>query len=224
MYSERSLVCPDFVFRADAILNFLYNFNIIFLLFLNFKQQPAPAPKREENLSDMLLQMMESDNNPVRAAPIQVVTLEDEGPNFKDIDEKHNELSKTINDPNFSNASLKREFDSKHFTLCLVAKFAVENTLLRNWNENQRYIFGQYVIKNLAYSGFNHLALKNMFENSDIHTRGKLERGINSDFVSPSYDKKQIVSLVAKYFHSGYYQKNLPKGKFQYNKNAMLSK
>ena len=161
----------------------------------------------------MLTQMMESSNSDVD--DIEIINPKNIL-NVSEIDGKYQEISK--HQSTIKNLFLKREFEQRHFTLLLLSKYVYEvyeKHNLKNWSEQQKYIFGQYVIRILAQSGYNHLALKKLFENCTAHSKNQfaarktLETDISrncKEFLSISYDAKQISAVVAQYFDTKYYE------------------
>ena len=161
----------------------------------------------------MLTQMMESSNSDVD--DIEILNPKNIL-NVSEIDGKYQEISK--HQSTIKNLFLKREIEQRHFTLLLLSKYVYEvyeKVNLRNWSEQQKYIFGQYVIRILAQSGYNHLALKKLFENCIARSKNQsvarktLETDIFrncKEFLSISYDAKQISAVVAKYFATKFYE------------------
>ena len=134
---------------------------------------------------------------------------------FGEISAKHQELY----DHQMSSDE-KKNFDSRNFTMMLIAKSCVEiqdiNSKLRNWHEEQKWIFGQYVIRILAQSGYNHLALKNLYDTNKKNSftfekilsetiMRKCRLSNYQTFISMSFDEKQIASSVYKYFSLGFH-------------------
>ena len=89
----------------------------------------------------MLTQMMESSNSD--AADIIEVINPKNILNVSEIDGKYQEISK--HQSTIKNLFLKREIEQRHFTLLLLSKYVYEvyeKVNLRNWSEQQKYIFG----------------------------------------------------------------------------------
>ena len=162
----------------------------------------------------MLTQMMES----TAADDIEIINSNNPKNilNVSEIDRKYQEISK--HQSTIKNLFLKREFEQRHFTLLLLSKYVYEvyeKHNVKNWSEQQKYILGQYVIRILAQSGYNHLALKKLFENCTARSKNQfaarktLEADISrncKEFLSISYDAKQISAVVAQYFATKYYE------------------
>ena len=133
--------------------------------------------------------------------------------NFAEISAKHQELF-----DHQSGGKDKKTFDSRHFTMLLIAKscIEIENSKLNNWRDEQKWILGQYVIRILAQSGYNHLALKNLYD-AKKKNKFTFERILSDTimqkcrlpnyptFISMSFDEKQIASTVYQYFVHGYH-------------------
>ena len=161
----------------------------------------------------MLTQMMENDadDDDIQIIDDHVQAKVD----FGEISAKHQALYEYQ-----SGSKDKKNYESCHFTMLLIAKSCVDirdiELKLRKWNEQQKWIFGQYLIRILAQSGYNHLALKNLYDakkknsftfekilSDTIMQKCRLPN--YQTFISMSFDEKQIASSVYKYFSLGFH-------------------